>query len=135
VIQLSESYRATDPVCHETEVALELGKGSMSAVAEDPVDTTRIEPEPAQPLLHLGDVVSVQHRAATVQKPVPQAEAGFDEARPCLVVTDAVNPKAALGLESLHGLRGRGTVGSQAVLSMAESESLQSSLQIDYGFT
>ena len=42
--QLRERQRAADPICHETYVSLEFGDSGMSAVAEDSVDTARVEP-------------------------------------------------------------------------------------------
>jgi hypothetical protein len=70
---------------------LELGNGGVGVVAKDPVDAPWVESESAQPPLHVGDVVSLQHRTSAVKEPVAQTEAGLNQARPSLASADAVN--------------------------------------------
>jgi hypothetical protein len=52
----------------------------VSVVTEDAVDASRIESKPAQPPLHVGDVVSLQHWATAVKESVSQSKAGFNKA-------------------------------------------------------
>ena len=133
--QFGERQGTTDPVCHETHVVLELGDRGVSVVTEDPVDASRIEPKPTQPPLHVGDVVSLQHRATPVKEPVAQPKAGFNKARPRLVVTDAVSAQPTLGLEHLHCCCRPGTVRPEPVVSMLEPELVEPLLQVNDGLT
>lgn len=130
--ELSERQRTADAVCHKADVSLELGQRQMGAFAEDPIDAAGIEPEPAQPVLHLGDVVTVQHRDAAVQEPVAQVKAGLDEARPRLAVANAVIVKTALGLELLHRKRGPGAINARAVKAVLEAEPPEPFLQVGH---
>jgi hypothetical protein len=71
---------------------LKFGKGTSSSLAEDPVDTSGIEPKCREDPLQFSDVVTSEHLVAVVQEAVAETEPGFDEGRPGLRSTDTVNP-------------------------------------------
>ena len=113
---------------------LELGDRGMGVVAEDPVDTSWIEPKPAQPPLHFGDVVSLQHRATTIKESITETKASLDKARPSLVAANTLPAKAPLGLEHLHSRHRPRAVGTELVVSTFEPEPLEPLLQVNHGF-
>ena len=81
-------------VGHEAGVPLELAQRGLGLGAEDAVLAARVEAEPVQAPLELGDVVAAQHGPAQVEQPVAEAVRALDERAPGLGSADAVDAGA-----------------------------------------
>ena len=97
--ELMEALGAEDPVDRERGVLLELAHRLGGRVTEDAVDAAGVEPQRAESLLELCDVVPALHRGAPVQEAVTEPVPGLDEGLPRLHAADAVDPEPAVLLE------------------------------------
>ena len=112
--EFAQRRAADDTVDRQPGVALELAERPARSVPEDAVDPRRIEPEGAQALLELGDVVTPQHRGPAVQEAVAEPETRLYERVPRLRAAHPVDAETAQALEGLDGGPGGGaedTVG------------------------
>src|SRR5207245_2690442 len=89
---------SADTVGDESRVALEPSERRDRRGSEDAVHSTGIEPEGAEPLLQLLDVVAALHRLVVIEEAIAEPVAGFDQRVPCLRSADAVAAQAPLGL-------------------------------------
>src|SRR5262249_60260195 len=73
-----------DAVGMKPDVALELPEGVLGQGAEDPVDPSGVEAEPAETALEFGHVVAPQVGGAVVEQTISPGPAGLDQRRPRL---------------------------------------------------
>jgi hypothetical protein len=130
--QLGQRKGTANPIGDKPEVSLKLGESDVRAVPKNPVHPARIEPESAQTPLYLGDVVSLQHGNAPVQKSVAKAKTGFHEARPGLAAAYSIHAQAPLGLKFLHGSGCVGTEDPKGVLALLEPKPPESFLHVGH---
>src|ERR1019366_5982153 len=131
--QLRQREGTANPVCDESEVPLEFGKSDVSAVSEDSVHASGIEPQSAQTSLHLGDIVALQHGNTPIQETVTKAKTGLHETRPRLATADAVYAQSSLSLKLLHGLNRSRTEGARGIRAVLEAEPAEPFLQVGDG--
>ena len=130
--QLAQRLAPEDAVNRQRRVLLEVAQGRRRRAAEDAVDSSSVEPERAQPLLELGDVVAAQHRRAQVEEPVAQAVAGFDQGLPGLRAADAVDAEAPAALECLQRGTRRDPELAPRVAHRPEAQRHEPVLHIDH---
>jgi hypothetical protein len=111
--ELAEGGAPGNPVDREAGIALELGQGARSQVAEDPVDPAGVEAECAQPQLEVCYVVAALHGRTAVEEPIADTKTRFDQGVPRLEAANPVDPQASEMLECLH--RSAGTVTEHPV--------------------
>jgi hypothetical protein len=100
----AKSHRTTQTISRNPQVSLEFFEAAFGIGTEDPIDTTRVEPQVVQSVLQRGDVVTVLHvPGAVAEDAVTERPPGTVEATPGGGSDDAVGNQAALLLEGANG--------------------------------
>jgi hypothetical protein len=128
--QLANREWTDDAVDLDADVALEVEYAGCRVVAEDAVDAATVEPERAETLLELRDVVSPEHGRGPEQCPFAQPKTGLYQGIPGLGATGPIDPEAAPMLERLDGRAGRGAENPRRILFGGEAEFSQSVAEI-----
>ena len=125
--------RPTDAIDVEPAVALEGGQGAGRRRAEDAVDATAVEAQPAQPSLQRPDVVAAHVRGDQLEVSVTEPPRRLDQGQPGRLVAGAVVVEAAMALEGLHGSLGRRAELTSVDPQRAEAGRAEAALQIADG--
>jgi hypothetical protein len=121
-----------DPIDGYSGIALKFAEGGRRQVTEDPVDPAGVETQCAQPLLQLSDIVASDHGGSAVQETVTQSSACFDQRRPGLWTTDAVDPETAPMLEGLDRCSGAVAEPALSVDGAGQAEGVEPGLYVGH---
>src|SRR5687767_8215699 len=110
--------RSEDPVLGHAVFLLERAHRRSSVLPEDPVRSSRVEPERVELSLQRSDIVAAEWRLFQVQRAIPAAPRRFDEFAPRLGTDDPVGKDLPALLEDADRLASRRAEGSAVVVDM-----------------
>jgi hypothetical protein len=121
--QSGMTVRAEDPVFIDSVFTLEGADRASGVRAEDPVLSSRVEPESVEAPLESGNVVAAHQRVADVKDSVAEAPRCLDEFVPRVGADDAVVQDAARLLKGAHGSKRRGAEVAGLVVDFVSERS------------
>ena len=128
-LESGDCFWSTDLVADQTHVLLELQQGGLGGGSEDPIDSSRVEPERPEAELELGHVVASKHRRGEVEQAVTKGEAGLNQRQPGVLVTGSGDIEPSRRLESTEGAFCGGAEGGE-LMSWIESRSSESGCEV-----
>jgi hypothetical protein len=112
---------------------LEVLERPGGAGPEDPVDPPRVEADPGECCLQLGDVVTSQVRRVEQQQAITEVPRGLDDRTPGLLVASPARPQAALLLELADRAFGGRAKKTRLGAGWREAGGAEAALQVAYG--
>jgi hypothetical protein len=123
------------PVGRETDVPLKFGQPGSGEIPEDPVDAPGIEPQSAQSLLELGNIVPAEHRTPKIEETVAELKPSFDQRAPGLATTNPIDPESPLTLEAFDGYPRTKGEGATFVHAEIEPHGAEALLDVHHGLS